>query len=98
MSLEYDWTSNTYRSRLGDVFTPLDGWRSFKTLAAARHQLRLVGLRLGTKTDPRTWRIEVMELAQAQSWKRQMTVQTRWPRMYAMLAAAEHDPAKAPRS
>jgi hypothetical protein len=23
-----------------------------------------------------------------------MDVQTRWPRMYAMLAAAEHDPAK----
>jgi hypothetical protein len=62
MSVEYDWTSNTYRSRLGDAFTPVDGWRSFETLAAARHQLRLVGLRLGTKTDPRTWRVEVMEL------------------------------------
>jgi hypothetical protein len=63
MSLEYDWTSNTYLSRLGGAFPPIDGWRSLETLAAARHQLRLVGLRLGTKTDARTWRVEVMELA-----------------------------------
>jgi hypothetical protein len=54
--LEYDWTSNTYRSRVGDVFTPIE--HSFETLASARHALRLVGLQLGTKTDPRTWRIE----------------------------------------
>jgi len=31
---------------------------SFETLAAARHALRLVGLRIGAKTDARTWRIE----------------------------------------
>jgi hypothetical protein len=63
MSLEYDWKSNTYRSRLGDALTPVDGWRSFETLADARHQLRLVGLRLGAKIGPRTWRVEAMELA-----------------------------------
>jgi hypothetical protein len=64
MSLEYDWESNTYRLRLGEALTSIDGgWRSFETLAAARHQLRLIGLRLGTKTGPRTWRVEVMELA-----------------------------------
>jgi hypothetical protein len=67
MSLEYDWTSNTYRSRLDDAFMPVDGWRSFQTHAAARHQLRLVGLRIGNKTDPRTWRVEVMELVSASS-------------------------------
>jgi hypothetical protein len=54
--LEYDWTSNTYRSRLGDAFTLIE--HSFETLAAARLHLRSAGLRLGTKTDPRTWRIE----------------------------------------
>jgi hypothetical protein len=63
MSLEYDWESNTYRLRLGEAFTSVDSWRSVETLAAARHQLRLIGLRLGTKTGPRTWRVEVMELA-----------------------------------
>jgi hypothetical protein len=61
MFLEYDWASDTYRSRLGDAFTSIE--HSFETLASARHPLRLVGLRLGTKTDPRTWRIELMELA-----------------------------------
>jgi hypothetical protein len=55
--LEFDWTSNAYRSHVGDVE------HSFDTLAAARHALRLVGLRVGTKTNPRTWRIELMELA-----------------------------------
>jgi hypothetical protein len=60
MVLEYDWTSDAYRSRLGDPFPSTE--HSFETLAAARHTLRLVRLRLGAKTDPRTWRIELMEL------------------------------------
>jgi hypothetical protein len=58
MFLEYDWISNTYRARLGDALTVA---HSFETLAEARHALRLVGLRLGAKTDGRTWRIEFME-------------------------------------
>jgi hypothetical protein len=58
MFLEYDWTSNAYRAHVGDAFTSIV--HSFETLAAARHALRLVGLRLGTKTDARTWRIELM--------------------------------------
>jgi hypothetical protein len=53
MFLEFDWTSNAYCSHLGGEFE-----HSFETLAAARRDLRLIGLRLGTKTDPRTWRIE----------------------------------------
>jgi hypothetical protein len=57
MFLEYDWPSNTYRARLGDASIK----HSFETLAEARHALRLVGLRLGAKTDARTWRIELME-------------------------------------
>jgi hypothetical protein len=60
MSLEFDWASNAYRARLGDALMSIE--HSFETLAAARHALRLVGLRLGAKTDPRTWRIELLEL------------------------------------
>jgi hypothetical protein len=59
MFLEYDWISNTYRSRLSDVL--MSGEHSFGTLAAARHALHLVGLRVGVKTDPRTWRVEFVE-------------------------------------
>jgi hypothetical protein len=58
MFLEYDWTSNAYSSHLGGPFTTE---HSFETLAAARHALHLIGLRLGAKTDERTWRIEFME-------------------------------------
>ena len=58
MFLEYDWTYDAYRPRLGDGFPSIT--RSFETLAAARHALRLVGLRLGVKTDPRTWQVEYM--------------------------------------
>jgi hypothetical protein len=59
MLLQYEWMSNTYRSRLGDALTSTA--HSFETLAAARHGLRLVGLQLGAKTDGHTWRIEFME-------------------------------------
>jgi hypothetical protein len=59
MFLEFDWTSDTYRSHLGDGVTEKP--HAFETLAAARHALRLVGLRLGAKTDGRTWRVEFME-------------------------------------
>ena len=53
MFLEYDWTSNTYHAHLGAAFTSIE--HSFETLAAARHALRLVGLRIGGKTDVCTW-------------------------------------------
>jgi len=59
MFLEFDLTSNTYRARLGDASMPIK--HSFGTLAAARHALRLVGLQLGAKSNPRTWGIEFME-------------------------------------
>jgi hypothetical protein len=58
MFLKYDWTSNTYSSQLGGAFTIE---HSFETLAAARHALHLIGLRIGDKTDERTWRIQFME-------------------------------------
>jgi hypothetical protein len=59
MFLEYDGTSNMYRSRLGGAFPWIE--QSFETLADARHDLRLIGLRIGAKTDERTWRIEFLE-------------------------------------
>jgi hypothetical protein len=61
MFLEYDGTSNTFRSHLCGAFTSVA--HSFKTLAAARQGLRLVGLRIGAQTDVCLWRIEFMELA-----------------------------------
>ena len=59
MFLEYDWTSNTYRPHLCSAGTSVA--HSFETLAASRHALHLIGLRIGDKTDERTWRIEFME-------------------------------------
>jgi hypothetical protein len=59
MVLIYDWESEAYRSRFDDPFPMIE--QSFETLADARLALRLVGLRLGAKTDPRTWRVEFLE-------------------------------------
>ena len=57
MFLEFDWTFNVYRPRFGDRFTDVRGERSFETLKDARWALRMAGLRLGDKTNSRTWRI-----------------------------------------
>jgi hypothetical protein len=59
MFLEYDWTFRAYRLHLGGGHTGNE--HSFETLAAARRGLRFIGLRIGAKTDPRTWRVEFME-------------------------------------
>jgi hypothetical protein len=59
MSLEFDWASNAYRARLGDALMSIE--HSFGTLAAARHGLHLIGLRIGAKIDGRTWRVEFTE-------------------------------------
>jgi hypothetical protein len=56
MFLEYDGISNTFRSHLCGAFTSIT--HSFPTLEAARHALRLVGLRIGAKTDAGLWRLE----------------------------------------
>ena len=58
MYLEYNWTACTYQLRFGDVFTDCRGRRYFNTLAEARECLRQAGLRLGKKTDSRTWPVE----------------------------------------
>jgi len=60
MFLEFDWTFSVYRPRLGYVFTDVDGYRSFADLAEAVAVLRRCGLRLGRKTDSRTWAIEAV--------------------------------------
>jgi hypothetical protein len=63
MFLKYDGTSNAFRSHLGGEFTS----HTFETLDDARHELRLIGLRIGAKTDERTWRIEFLEPAAARA-------------------------------
>lgn len=57
MYLEYDWMCGVYRPRLGRVFTSVNGWASFPSFESAKYELGLVGLRLGRKTDSRTWAI-----------------------------------------
>jgi hypothetical protein len=58
MFLEYDWTFNVYRPRFGDRFIAFRGWYSFESLDHARCELGYAGLKLGRKTDSRTWKIE----------------------------------------
>jgi hypothetical protein len=59
MFLEYDWTSETFRSHLCGAVTSVA--HSFPTLAAARQGLRRVGLRIGDKTSVCLWRIEFIK-------------------------------------
>lgn len=61
MFLEYDWTFNVYRPRFGQVFTSVDSFQSFASLDEARQVLGWCHLRLGKKTDTRTWAIELAE-------------------------------------
>lgn len=61
MFLEYDWTFGVYRPRFGDTFTGIRGVTFYDTLAQAKRHLATCGLKLGAKTDSRTWRIESVE-------------------------------------
>ena len=58
MFVEFNWTANAYQFRFGDVFTDVRGWRSAPSLSDVRTILAQAGLRLGRKTDSRTWSIE----------------------------------------
>lgn len=60
MYLEYDWTFNVYRPRVGNVFTSVNGCRSFESLDDAKQNLGWCKLKLGRKTDTRTWSIEAL--------------------------------------
>ncbi len=57
MYLEYNWMVNVYQPRFGLSFTSVNGLRSYETLDQAKQELRIVGLKLGRKTDSRTWEI-----------------------------------------
>ena len=61
MFLEYDWTFGVYRPRFGSSFIDFRGDRSWPTMADAKAALRAAGLRVGKKTDSRTWSIEPIE-------------------------------------
>ena len=58
MFLEYDWTFNVYRARLGQTFTDIRGVRYWESLKDAKAALASCGLKLTKKTDTRTWKIE----------------------------------------
>ena len=61
MFLEYDWTFNVYRPRLGQVFTSIRDYHSFESLNEAKQVLQWAGLKLGKKTDTRTWEITIAQ-------------------------------------
>lgn len=61
MHIEYDWMTSTYKPRFGDTFIDIDGQRSFDSLDDVKAALSRRGLRLGRKTDTRTWAIELAE-------------------------------------
>jgi hypothetical protein len=66
MFLEYDWTSNCYRPRLGHLFIAVREERSWPTLNEAKVALAAAGLELGKKTDSRSWAIELTAATRAQ--------------------------------
>ena len=57
MYLEFDWTFNVYRPRFGDTFITINGQRSFESKGEAVVVLAHHKLKLGKKTDSRTWEI-----------------------------------------
>jgi hypothetical protein len=57
MFLEYDWTFGCYRPRFGRIFTGIRGVTCYNSLKEARSHLASIGLKLGRKTDSRTWEI-----------------------------------------
>lgn len=66
MFLEYDWTFSVYRPRLGaSTFTDILGARSFESRDDAKAALAAAGLKLGKKTDSRTWAIELASPAES---------------------------------
>lgn len=57
MFVEYDWSFNVYRFRFGQVFTDILGYRYADSMADAKLILAQAKLKLGRKTDSRTWEI-----------------------------------------
>lgn len=63
--VEYDWSYNVYRMRFGDTFIDCRGEKSWPDKATLKDALARAGLKLGDKTDTRTWRVECVEPAKA---------------------------------
>jgi hypothetical protein len=61
MYLEFNWTAGVYQFRFGDTFIDVRGFRSVESLDEARYVLGMARLKLGKKTDTRTWKIEAVE-------------------------------------
>jgi hypothetical protein len=61
MYLEFNWTAGVYFFRFGHVPTEVRGSRSVESLDEARYVLGMARLKLGKKTDTRTWKIEAVE-------------------------------------
>lgn len=53
--LEYNWTAGVFAFRIGESFTDFRGVRSWPTLADAIDAFAAAGMKLGRKTDSRTW-------------------------------------------
>ena len=58
MYLEFDWSLLVFRARFGDSFISIRDHYSFATMDEAKRILHHCGLRVGKKTDTRTWRIQ----------------------------------------
>jgi hypothetical protein len=57
MFLEYNWTACCYQARFGDTFTDIRGERSWNSFNEAKAAIEAAGLKIGRKTDSRTWEI-----------------------------------------
>jgi hypothetical protein len=57
MYMEYDWAFGCYRFRFGDRFIDVRDYRSASSKEEAEWILSTAGLKLGRKTDSRTWAI-----------------------------------------
>lgn len=57
MYLEYDWMIGVFRPRFGDTFTKIRDESSYSTMKEARQHLKACGLKVGRRTDTRTWEI-----------------------------------------
>ena len=61
MFLEFDWTYGVYRARFGSVWTDIRGVSTWDNLKDVKFDLERAGLKLGRKTDSRTWEIVAVQ-------------------------------------
>jgi hypothetical protein len=58
--IEYDWTCDVWKFRIGDTFTDFQGRRSWKSFRDAKAFFTTRNFTL-IKTDTRTWRVTAKE-------------------------------------